>query len=136
MKNVEDIYPLSPMQQGMLFHTLYNAESDVYLTQAGYVLGENVDISLFRQTWQKLLDRHPALRSAFVWDGLDKPLQIVYQDVAISWDEQDWRDLSEKEQQTQFNALLRTDRQRGFELSQRGWFKIRFTLLIYRQKSI
>ncbi len=53
-KDIESIYPLSPMQQGMLFHSLYNPESKTYLSQIQITLQGNLDINAFQQAWQKV----------------------------------------------------------------------------------
>lgn len=66
-KDIESIYPLSPMQQGMLFHSLYNPESKTYLSQIQITLQGNLDISAFQQAWQKVVDRHSILRTCFAW---------------------------------------------------------------------
>ncbi|MEH2211069.1 amino acid adenylation domain-containing protein [Nostoc sp.] len=118
IKNVEDIYPLSPMQQGMLFHTLYASESRVYFEQLICILEGNLSTSAFEQAWQQVVERHPVLRTAFIWEDLNEPLQIVRQQVTLSWEQHDWRELSPPEQQEQLEVFLQAERQRGFDLSQ------------------
>ena len=61
--NIEAIYPLSPMQQGMLFHSLYTPESGVYFEQLCFTLHGDLDIAAFERAWQSLIDRHQALRT-------------------------------------------------------------------------
>ncbi|MCZ7667544.1 MAG: condensation domain-containing protein [Chloroflexi bacterium] len=65
-KNIEAIYPLSPMQEGMLFHTLYEPQSALYFEQLSFLLQGTLDIALWQQAWQHVIDRHPALRTAYV----------------------------------------------------------------------
>ena len=89
--NLEDLYPLSPMQQGMLFHTVYERESGPYFEQSVFTLEGELDVASFQRAWQFVVDRHPILRSSFIWD-LEKPLQVVHRKVAIKIHEQDWRD--------------------------------------------
>jgi Condensation domain len=115
-KNVEDTYPLSPMQEGMLFHSLYAPESGVYITQVTCTLG-NLNVFALEHAWQEVIDRHPILRTAFVWQNLKKPLQVVGRRVGAPWERQDWRGLSETEQEERFRAYLKADRGRGFKLS-------------------
>lgn len=113
---LEDLYSLSPMQQGMLFHVLSAPEDRLYLDQTlCTVLGE-LEEEPFRRAWQLVIDRHPALRTAFVWQGLDRPRQMVYDRVPASFETLDWRSLSPKVQKAQLEAFLREDRQRGFDL--------------------
>lgn len=116
-KNIQDAYFLSPMQQGMLFHSFYEPASDVYLNQLSCDLHGEFNVSAFAQAWQQVVNRHPVLRTAFVWEKLEKPLQVVGRQVKLSWEEQDWRGVSVVEQQERLENLLHTDQKRGFELS-------------------
>ena len=116
-KNIEDIYPLSPMQQGMLFHSLYAPTSGMYVEQLSLELNGNLDVAAFKQAWQEVLNRHSVLRTAFVWENLEKPLQVVGRQVSLPWQQLDWRELSSVEQQQQLESLLDAEQKRGFELS-------------------
>lgn len=110
--NLEDLYPLSPMQQGMLFHTVYERESGTYFEQSVFTLEGELDVASFERAWQFVVDRHPILRSSFIWD-LEKPLQVVHREVAIKIHEQDWRDQPSKQYLQEY---LAEDRRRGFDL--------------------
>ncbi|PHM11573.1 hypothetical protein CK516_01920 [Nostoc sp. 'Peltigera malacea cyanobiont' DB3992] len=68
-KNIESIYPLSPMQQGMLFHNLYEPESGVYLEQFCLTLSGNIDIAVLQQACLRVMKRHPVLRTLVVWES-------------------------------------------------------------------
>src|SRR5262249_53427951 len=63
-ENIEAIFPLSPMQQGILFHTLYASEPGMYCVQWSCTLYGRLHVSAFRQAWQRIVDRHPALHTA------------------------------------------------------------------------
>jgi len=117
-ENIEDIYELSPMQQGMLFHQLAAPNSGVYFEQFCNTLQTQLNVSAFQKAWQQILSRHPILRTSFYWENLDKPYQVVYKQVDLPWEFLDWRKISLQEQQSQLEALLKADRDRGFELSQ------------------
>jgi len=117
-ENIEDIYELSPMQQGMLFHQLAAPNSGVYFEQFCNTFQTKLNVSAFQKAWQQILSRHPILRTSFYWENLDKPYQVVYKQVDLPWEFLDWRKLSLQEQQSQLEALLKADRDRGFELSQ------------------
>src|SRR5678815_1410035 len=108
--NLEDLYPLSPMQQGMLFHTVYERESGTYFEQSVFTLEGELDVNSFKRAWQFVVDRHPILRSSFMWD-LERPLQVVHREVAIDISEQDWRN-----QLPDLETYLAEDRRRGFDL--------------------
>ncbi len=115
-RHVEDIYPLTPMQQGMLFHALYAPDSGVYVQQVAARLKGDLDPVRFRRAWQALVDRHPALRTGFEWERRADPFQVVYREAALPWREDDWSGDSEGEQSRRLDALLATDRARGFAL--------------------
>ncbi|MEA5581861.1 amino acid adenylation domain-containing protein [Nodularia harveyana UHCC-0300] len=117
-KNVAAIYPLSPMQQGMLFHTLYSPESGIYFEQFICTISGKLNVPVFQQAWQQVVERHPVLRTLFVWENRKKPLQVVRHQVKLPWIEYDWRSVSPSEQQRQVEEFLVSDRTQGFKLDQ------------------
>ncbi|MEL7508345.1 MAG: amino acid adenylation domain-containing protein [Cyanobacteria bacterium J06554_1] len=118
LDNVADIYPLSPVQQGMLFHALSAPGSGVYIEQYSCKLRGNLQIPEFQAAWQQVIDRQPVLRTAFLWEGLDEPLQVVRQQVDAVWDREDWRDYPLVEQEKKLTEFLSCDRIQGFDLLQ------------------
>ncbi|KKD38711.1 MAG: non-ribosomal peptide synthetase [Limnoraphis robusta] len=116
-KHIEDIYPLSPMQQGMLFHSLLAPESGAYIVQSCYEIQGSLNRIAFEQAWQQVINRNSILRTAFVWENLEKPLQVVGREVKAVTVYQDWRHLTPDQQQTQLNVLLKTQRKQGFNLA-------------------
>ena len=118
VKEVEGFYPLSPMQQGMLYHTLYAPESGTYVQQVSCTLKGELNVAAFEQAWQQVIDRYSVLRSAFLWEKLKGPIQLVQRQVKLPLEQQDWRDLPSEQQETELNAFLVADRLRGFELAQ------------------
>ncbi|MEA5627145.1 amino acid adenylation domain-containing protein [Nostoc sp. UHCC 0251] len=115
-KNIESIYPLSPMQQGMLYHTLYAPESGVYVEQLSCTLTGKLKIAEFEQAWQQVVERHPVLRTLFVWEHGKQPLQVVCKSVDLPWITHDWQDFSAIEQQERLQTLLETECKTGFAL--------------------
>jgi len=115
--DIEDIYPLSPMQEGMLFHALDAPKANVYLEQLSIGLQGPVDVAALERAWQTALDRHATLRTGFVWQGLDEPLQVVHRSVQLPLELHDWRALSPPQQQEATKELLQNERERGFNLS-------------------
>jgi hypothetical protein len=113
LDHIEDIYELSPMQKGMLFHTLYSPDSGVYFEQRSCLLEGNLNIELFQKAWQFVIERHPILRTAFYWEEVEKPLQVVYQTIELPWLIEDWRD---PEAHQNLEDFLVKDRQKGFDL--------------------
>ncbi|HYO57344.1 non-ribosomal peptide synthetase/type I polyketide synthase, partial [Archangium sp.] len=114
---VEDIYPLSPLQQGMLFHALLSPGSDVYFTQLRWTFKAPLDVAAFRKAWREVVARNAILRTSFFWEGLAEPVQVVHPEVELPWSELDWRGLPPVEQQARVESLMREDRARTFELS-------------------
>jgi len=112
---VEDIYNLTPLQQGMLFHGLYTPDSSAYWEQLCLTLCGDLDPVAFRYSWQDVVARHPALRTHFHWEELDEPLQVVQSEVRLAWHEEDWRSLSPSAFDIRLRELLDADRQCGFD---------------------
>ncbi|WP_394841909.1 non-ribosomal peptide synthase/polyketide synthase [Pendulispora brunnea] len=116
-RDVEDVYRLSPMQQGMLFHTLRDPHSGVYLEQVRCVLDGELDIAAFERAWRRAVEWHPALRASLHWEGLEEPVQIVRRRVDVPFVHEDLRALSEPEQRTWILSYLANERARGFDLT-------------------
>ncbi|MGB3299068.1 MAG: amino acid adenylation domain-containing protein, partial [Phormidesmis sp.] len=117
-RTIQDIYPLSPTQQGLLFHSLYgDSETGAYGVQVGYTLKGDLDIAAFEQSWQQLAHRHSILRTAFVWEKLTSPIQAVGQQVIVPIHWQDWQLLSIDAQTQKLADFLMADRAQGFNLS-------------------
>ena len=119
-----DLYSLSPMQQGMLFHSLYGPESGVYVEQTACTLRGQLDVEAFARAWQRVVDRHPILRTAFFVEGLDEPKQAVRREVPVTLEQQDWRGLTSEEQESRLQACLRAEREQGFDLSEPPLFHL------------
>ncbi len=114
---VEQSYPLSSLQQGMLFHSLSSSESGVDIEQVICALDEDLKIASLVRAWHLVVARHPVLRTAFRCEGLAEPLQDVYYRVQIPIEHVDWRSLPSEEQEHRWTALLKVDRHRGFDLT-------------------
>jgi len=116
-REVEDIYPLSGLQQGLLFHSLYAPQSAVYVVSVTCRLGGPLDVAAFRRAWQHVVERHAVLRTAFVGHELDRPVQVVRRRVTLPFELHDWRGVLSAEQDERFAALLAEDRARGFDFA-------------------
>ena len=104
-ENIQDIYELSPTQQGILFHSLYSPESGMYFVQLCFTLHGLLNAVAFDRAWQQVVARHTALRTSFYWENLDKPLQVVHQQGHVPFVQQDWRGMAAGEQQEQLEAF-------------------------------
>ena len=114
--DVTDIYPLSPMQQGILFHSVYEPDADLYAGQVTYTLAGTLDADALARAWQHLVGEHTALRTSFVWEGLNEPLQLVHGHASAALERHDWRALAADEQTRRLASLCAAERQRGFKL--------------------
>ncbi|MEO1349845.1 MAG: condensation domain-containing protein [Cyanobacteria bacterium J06635_15] len=117
-EDIQDIYELSPLQKGILFHGLYAPEAGLYFIQFSYAVRGNLNIDALERAWQQLVARHTILRTNFYWEEIDKPLQVVHRQVTVPLEQEDWRGVEETEQAQQLTAFLKRDRQRGFDFSQ------------------
>ena len=117
-EKIESIYPLSPMQQGMLFHSLYAPESGVYFDRITFNLEGNINCAAFKSAWQKVVDRHSVFRTFFVWENRQTPLQIVLKQVDLPWNNLNWQELSPSKQQRQLKELLQRQIKQGFRFNQ------------------
>jgi amino acid adenylation domain-containing protein/non-ribosomal peptide synthase protein (TIGR01720 family) len=89
--DVENIYPVTPMQEGMLFHALLEPGSNAYFEQLSWRIHGDLDIKAFEASWNKLIERHAILRTLFVHEGTDRPLQVVLRSRPITLREIDLR---------------------------------------------
>ncbi|WP_353931424.1 non-ribosomal peptide synthase/polyketide synthase [Okeanomitos corallinicola TIOX110] len=117
-QNIEDIYPLSPMQEGMLFESLYAPEEGVYFEQITFTFNGDINVKAFEKAWQQVVNRHAIFRTAFMWESVNQPVQIVYKQVDINIDFQDWRELSQPEQKEQLEEFLVAESKKDFQLAQ------------------
>ena len=115
-RGVEDLYPLTPLQEGMLFHALYAPGSGVYVGQFGFLLEGPLDAGALERAWQSAVGRHEALRAGFAWEGLPRPVQVIRREARVPFRREDWRGLEEAERQRRLEAYLAADRAEGFEL--------------------
>ena len=121
---IDRIYALSPLQEGILFHTLSSPNTATYFEQFSFTLAIEVDLVSLERAWQTVLDRHAVLRSSFHWKELDKPFQVVHSPVTLPFERQDWSELSVEAQQDRLKTFLKADRDRDFDLSVTPLFRM------------
>ena len=120
-KNVEDIYPLSPLQQGMLFHALYSPETGAYVEQWPLLVEGPLDVDAFHRAFQRAVDRHAALRTGFVWENVPQPLQVVLREARLPAERLDWSGAADGE----WRGAKRAPRQGQKILRSAPWFLAR-----------
>ncbi|MCI0592382.1 non-ribosomal peptide synthetase [Chromohalobacter sp.] len=127
--NVEDIYPLAPMQQGLLLHTLLNPGAGMYMMQDRYRFASPIDVNAFEKAWQRVVERYEVLRTGFVWQTEDMQLQVVYRQVPSPVEYIDWHGIDEDEADRRLAVLLRQELDDGFDLEQPPLLKVRLVQL-------
>ena len=114
-RQIEDIYPVSPLQESFLLHSLSTQGSGAGFEQKSLLINGNVDLNTFSRTWEELVHRHAMLRTAFVMDSLAGPLQIILRQVQMPIEQLDWRAMARATQQLKLEEYLQADRERGFD---------------------
>jgi amino acid adenylation domain-containing protein len=114
-----DAYPLTPVQRHMLRRELSDPHPGQYVIQADYLfIAGAMDVDAITRAWQQIIARHPVLRSSFVWEGFQGPVQVVHEDAPVEVQQHDWVAFSESEQLRLQDELVAADRARGFDLAQ------------------
>ncbi|HET6975215.1 MAG TPA: amino acid adenylation domain-containing protein [Pyrinomonadaceae bacterium] len=114
---IDDTYPLSPLQQGILFHSVYNPGSTIYTGQLSFALQGDLDVEAFTRVWHRAVERHAILRSSFNWENPEAPLQTVNRTVEVLVERHDWRELPEVDHEQRLDSLLEEERRRGFDVT-------------------
>jgi hypothetical protein len=114
---IEDLYRLSPLQEGLLFHTVQAPHSGVYMQQMSCRFGAGFDEEAFKAAWREAVERHAVLRTGFEWRGVGEPVQVVRRGVEMEVIEEDWRGQSEEERAGRLERYMVEDRERGFAVS-------------------
>jgi len=112
---LEDIYPLSSVQHGLLFHSLYAPNGGLYFEQKSCLLRGKLNSAAFRAACEAVVNRHPILRTSFRWENLDEPLQVVHHKIEVPWTDFDWRTLGPFAQQQRLEEFLKDDRAKRFD---------------------
>ncbi len=115
---VEDLYELTPIQEGLLFHSQLDPGSGFYNERFTCVLRGRADLAALRRAWEETVARHAVLRTDFLWQGVARPLQRVWRAVSSPWEVADWRELEPAEQEAQWARFQAADRRRDFVFDQ------------------
>jgi len=116
-KNIKNIYALTPMQEGILFQSLYDPESLSYFEQFNFHISGELNIPVFEETWNELMNRHDILRTIFVYKNVPQPLQIVLKKRKIDFVFEDISVLSTEEQDDHCQKYQDKDKLNPFDLS-------------------
>jgi amino acid adenylation domain-containing protein/non-ribosomal peptide synthase protein (TIGR01720 family) len=111
-----DLYPLSPLQEGLLFHAVEGSAAGAYVEQLSCTIDAPFDPAHFERAWAHAIERHAVLRTAFEWEELDRPVQAVIDQVSAVWTVEDWREVPAETRDRELAAWLAADAARGFVL--------------------
>ena len=132
-ENIEAIYPLSPMQEGMLYHYLSEPGSGAYFEQYTSTYKGKLNVDSLKRAWQKVVDHYPVLRTLVIWKRKDRPLQIVRRKAELEWNEKDISNINEQERTGRIKTFLQQDQERGFNLKQAPLMRIALLKLTYNE---
>ncbi|WP_169588536.1 non-ribosomal peptide synthase/polyketide synthase [Antrihabitans stalactiti] len=122
---LRDVWSLSPLQSGLLFHARLAAESvDVYTAQLRLDLAGSVDAARLRRAARDLFAAHANLRTAFVYDDKGIPAQLVLDSVDVGWREEDLRELPSAARESRVREILEADRVERFDLGKPALFRM------------
>ncbi|MEM7782112.1 MAG: amino acid adenylation domain-containing protein [Planctomycetota bacterium] len=116
LENVDDVYRLTPIQEGILFHSISEPESGVFVQQIEIDIVGLVKLDFLQKAWSELVENHSVLRTMFVWDGLDEPLQLIRSHVELDWQIEYLSGPKSSSSGNRVEDFLYQDRKRGFAL--------------------
>ncbi|MGE1156633.1 non-ribosomal peptide synthetase [Pseudomonas kitaguniensis] len=122
---IEDVYPLTPMQEGLLLHTLLEPGTGLYYMQDRYRINSALDPQRFAQAWQAVIARHEALRASFCWNVGADMLQVIHKPGSTPIDYLDWSADPHSQHEPRLQALLKAEREAGFDLLNQAPFHLR-----------
>ncbi|WP_448321321.1 amino acid adenylation domain-containing protein, partial [Streptomyces sp. CO7] len=114
---VADVYPLTPMQAGMLFHGLLDPDSRTYVNQVQFTLSGVGDPHALAEAWQRTADANAVLRTRLEWQETAEPLQVVQHHATVPVTHHDWTGRDEAECAADLDRLLDEDRRAGIDLA-------------------
>lgn len=127
--NVKNIYRLSPMQAGMLFHFLKDGDSQAYVQQISWRIEGRLDFALFEAAWNELIRRHDILRTVFAYRNVDEPLQVVLEERRLAAETVDISHLDAAGQDAFRREFKRRERERPFALDRDMLIRVRILVL-------
>jgi amino acid adenylation domain-containing protein len=130
---VEDAYPLSPMQHGMLLHTLRNPNSGIYVMQDRYRVDGDLDEDAFEWAWRRVLENHQALRATFHWQWAHDPVQVIRRQAVLPVQRLDLREMSHEAAVAHYESLLHEELRTGLPLDHAPLLRLRVARVADRE---
>ncbi|MDF1845047.1 MAG: amino acid adenylation domain-containing protein [Rubripirellula sp.] len=123
---IQSFYPLSPLQEGILYESLANLKSNAYSEQVTCSLVGRLDSQAFKSAWQEVVNRHAILRTSFVWEEVKEPLQVVHRHAQMQVLYEDMRDTPSRERDAKVEAWRRQEEYAGFDFSKPVLMRVLF----------
>lgn len=133
-EEIEDIYQLSPLQQGILFYSLYNKESNAYINQISFDLTGTFNLAHFKKAWELIIQKHSILRTSFHLDGLSIPVQCVHKNMELPLTVIDYTTKAANEISEAVQAFIDKDANTAFKMDSAPLFRV--TLVKQAENSI
>ncbi|WP_231885283.1 condensation domain-containing protein, partial [Paenibacillus elgii] len=121
---LEDVYKLTPMQKGMLFHSQLEPDSAAYFEQVTFELRGSLNVEAIVQSFDSLMERHAALRTNFYTARGDLPVQVVFRNKKLENHYEDLSGMNEVQREAYFAAYAEKDKTRGFDLAQDSLMRV------------
>ncbi|MGE5341276.1 MAG: amino acid adenylation domain-containing protein [Candidatus Omnitrophota bacterium] len=118
-QNITDILPLTPTQEGMLFHYLKDPQNDLYFEQLSLDISGKIDRTIFEQAWNFVVDSNEMMRTVFRWEKIERPMQIILKTYHLQPGYIDISDLPIDEKQIRLDAIKKADRNSPFNLNEK-----------------
>ena len=133
---IEDIYTLTPMQAGLLYHTLQDPTGSMYVEQGRCRLVGRLDASRLISAWRRVVERHDALRTRVQWKGLRHPVQVVHREVELPVTTEDWTGIDYEDREQRLAFWLDRDLEAGFDLTRAPLLRVALFRLTQREHLI
>ncbi|MDG0057028.1 amino acid adenylation domain-containing protein, partial [Paenibacillus sp. P2(2022)] len=121
---LENVYALTPMQKGMLFHSLMDAASGAYFEQTTFDLRGRFQADIFQDSLNHLAQRHEIFRANFISGWQDEPVQVIFRRKDVGFSYEDLRHLDDQERDAYVKEFIRQDKAAGFDLSRDALMRV------------
>ncbi|OPA72812.1 hypothetical protein BVG16_32030 [Paenibacillus selenitireducens] len=126
---LQDIYSLTPLQEGILYHHMVDIDSTNYISQDVFLIDDKADEQCIKKSLHFLGQKHSALRTNIIYEKISKPRQIVFKNREIEYEKIDLAVFDEKEQDEKLKKLLKEDLIRRFDLQRDALLRIKYVIL-------
>ena len=126
---IENIYPLTPLQYGMLFHNLYEADSSAYVIQLELKINKNMNPEIIKKALKLLSDKYSVLRTFFVYEKVKDACQVVLKERVLEFEYIDLSNKKNNEQDTLVKEIRSSDLSRGFDLQKDSLLRLKYIKL-------